>query len=228
MTAPVLRCALFDLDGTLVDTAPDLVGALNELRAAEGLDSLPFESLRPVASHGAAALLLAGFPDAEEAERRRLVSGYLDIYRARIARESQLFSGMDEVLDKLEHGSIRWGVVTNKPRSLTLPLLEALALYQRADCVVSGDDLSERKPHPAPVLRACELCGCPPHQAIYIGDAERDIQAGQSARALTAVALWGYLDGAIDPKAWNADLYLESPREILTAPRLAQSWHTPK
>lgn len=224
MTGKTLRCVLFDLDGTLVDTAPDLVGALNELRAEEGLEALPFDALRSVAAHGAAALLLAGFSSATEAERRSLVSRYLALYRDRIARDSRPFPGIPAVLAELERRGLKWGVVTNKPAALTRPLLDALDLGTRGACVVCGDDLAQRKPHPAPVLHACTLCGVEPDRTLYLGDAERDVQAGSAARVLTAVALWGYLDGAEDPRAWNADLYLETPDELLT--RLAGPWHT--
>lgn len=224
MTEDALRCVLFDLDGTLVDTAPDLVGALNELRAEERLQALPFEALRPVASHGAAALLLAGFPHAAASERRQLVGRYLALYRDRIARDSRPFPGVTAVLDELERRGLKWGVVTNKPAALTRPLLDALDLGARSACVVSGDDLQQRKPHPAPVLHACALCDAEPRRTLYLGDAERDVQAGRAARVITGVALWGYLDGAEDPVAWRADHYLKAPEELLT--RLAAPWHT--
>jgi len=209
------RCILFDLDGTLVDTAPDLVGALNALRAERDMPPLPLERLRGVASHGAAALLLAGFPGSDAGERKELVRRYLALYRSRIAAESRLFPGIDVVLETLDRRDVPWGVVTNKPAALTRPLLAALDLDARARFVVCGDDLAERKPHPAPVLHGCRLCAADPAATLYLGDAERDVESGRAAGAVTAVALWGYLDGAEDPAAWNADHYLETPDALL-------------
>lgn len=209
--API-RCVLFDLDGTLVDTAPDLVGALNRLRSDAGLEALPLDELRHLASHGTGALLLAGFPHLKMSEQKKLASRFLDGYLERIAEDSRLFPGIANLLDEMDAARIIWGVVTNKPQALTQPLIKALSLSPHY--VVSGDSLAQRKPDPAPVAHACRLCRAEPGQTLYVGDAERDVQAGKAAGARTAVALWGYLDPTEDAQLWRADYYLENPKEI--------------
>ncbi|HHJ12939.1 MAG TPA: phosphoglycolate phosphatase [Gammaproteobacteria bacterium] len=210
------RAVLFDLDGTLLDTAPDLAAALNATLALNGRTPLPFEQIRPVVSHGGRALIERGFgisPDAPgfEALRKQL----LDLYQANIARETRLFPGMDSVLDTLERSGIPWGVVTNKPGWLTEPLLDALGLRPRAACVVSGDTLDRRKPDPAPLLHACALAGCDPCHTLYVGDAERDIEAGRRAGMPTLAATFGYLLEHEDPADWGADALIHQPADIL-------------
>lgn len=211
-TAATIDCVLFDLDGTLVDSAPDLVGALNQLRVDAGLPELPLSDIRHLASHGSGALLLAGFPKANGDERKRLVRRFLDAYLGRIADESRLFPGMPEVLKHLQRNGMPWGVVTNKPHALTKPLLSALELSP--NCVVSGDSLSQCKPDPAPVIHACKQCHTLAANTLYVGDAERDVIAGRAAGAQTALALWGYLNPAEDPHSWHANYYLESAQGV--------------
>ncbi len=211
-----IKTVLFDLDGTLADTAPDLAAALNAVRKAAGRPALPFEQIRPAVSHGGKALIEIGFglaPDTEEAERLRLQ--LLEHYRENIARHTRLFPGMDAVLDHIERHVGNWGVVTNKPGWLTEPLMSELGLQQRAACIVSGDTLEERKPHPAPLLHACELAGSRPEQCVYVGDAERDIMAGRKAGMHTLLALFGYLHENDRPHDWGADAGVESPEAIL-------------
>jgi len=205
------RVVLLDLDGTLVDTAPDMVGALNQLRREAGHDSLPLEEVRPLVSHGARALVQMGFPQASGAEFEALRGRFLDIYRSRLARETKVYDGLGEALTRLESAGIVWGIVTNKPGWLTQPLLEHLALHQRAAVVVSGDTLQQRKPHPAPLLHAAEKLRASPADCIYVGDAERDVLAAQAAGMRAYVALFGYIPANERPRDWPASGWLESP-----------------
>jgi phosphoglycolate phosphatase len=211
-----IRTVLFDLDGTLLDTAPDLAAALNAVRTEQGQPPLPFEQIRPVVSHGGIALIELGFglirtDPAFEPLRQRLLA----IYRDNLAVRTRLFPGMAALLAALEQRGLNWGVVTNKPGWLTDPLLSALGLYTRAACVVSGDTLEQRKPHPAPLLHACALAGSRPEQCVYVGDAQRDIEAGRNAGMHTLVALFGYLQPQDDPHAWAADAAVREPAGIL-------------
>ncbi len=211
-----IKTVLFDLDGTLADTAPDLAAALNAVRQAKGKPALPFEQIRPAVSHGGKALIEVGFnlsPDSDEAETLRLQ--LLDHYRDNIANHTRLFPGMEKVLSYIEQSGGNWGVVTNKPGWLTEPLMAELGLQPRAACIISGDTLNERKPHPAPLLHACELAGSQPENCVYIGDAERDIMAGKRAGMHTLLALFGYLDESDQPHEWGADASVESPQAIL-------------
>jgi phosphoglycolate phosphatase len=211
-----ITTVLFDLDGTLLDTAPDLAAALNTVLAENRREPLPYETIRGVVSHGGMALIKLGFgldessPDFEPL-RQRLLS----VYRANLSSRTRPFPGMAELLDQLEQDGRNWGVVTNKPAWLTEPLLQDLGLLQRAACVVSGDTLDERKPHPAPMLHACEQSGSRPEQCVYIGDARRDIEAGKNAGMLTLVALFGYFMGDDRPREWQADGILKQPLDLL-------------
>lgn len=211
-----IRTVLFDLDGTLLDTAPDLAFALNQVRSEQGLAPLPFEKIRPLVSHGGTALVKNGFglmPDQPEFEtlRQRL----LEIYRKNLVRETCLFPGMADVLTAIEQQGMNWGVVTNKPGFLTEPLLKELQLYDRAACVISGDTLEQRKPHAAPMLAACRQAGSEANECIYVGDAQRDVEAGHSAGMCTLVALFGYFTKQDKPDTWGADGLVKEPNEIL-------------
>ncbi len=210
------HCFLFDLDGTLVDTAPDLAATLNVLRAERGLEPLPFDVIRPHVSHGARAMVQVGFGiDERDARFAALRQRFLDLYRGRLMQDSRLFDGMDEVLATLENRGVKWGVVTNKPAWLTEPLLRDLGLAPRAACVISGDSTRNRKPHPEPLLHASALVGVAPEQCLYIGDAERDIEAGRAAGMKTLVALFGYLGQDDRPHEWDADGMVDTPLDIL-------------
>lgn len=214
--AAAIRTVLFDLDGTLLDTAPDLADALNTLLGETGRSPLPFEQIRPVVSHGGIALIRLGFGlSPTDPEFAALRERLLAIYRANLAGKTRLFPHMDQVLDSIESRGMNWGVVTNKPGWLTEPLLEALQLHTRAACIVSGDTLEQRKPHPAPLLHACRLAGAAPHECVYIGDAERDIEAGRNAGMHTLVALFGYLEAHDRPADWQADAQVATPADIL-------------
>jgi phosphoglycolate phosphatase len=216
MPSADIRTILFDLDGTLLDTAPDLAAALNTVLEENERAALPFESIRPVVSHGGVALIKLGFklgPDDPRFDplRQRLLA----VYRENISRRTTLFPGMGVLLDELEQRGLNWGVVTNKPGWLTDPLLKDLQLYDRAACVVSGDTLQQRKPHPAPLLHACKLANTPPERCLYVGDAERDIEAGKNAGMHTMVALFGYLTEVDQPRSWGATHVINAPRELL-------------
>jgi len=221
MTGTKVQTVLFDLDGTLLDTAPDLADALNAVLQANGRSAMQLEEIRPAVSHGGRALIELGFgSDAEypEFEARRLE--LLTYYEDNIARHTRLFPGMENVLEEIEVRGLNWGVVTNKPGWLTDPLMEALRLDTRAASIVSGDTLKESKPHPAPLLHACKLIGSVPEHCMYVGDAERDIQSGRRAGMPTLVAMFGYITADDHPEDWGATALIHEPGEIL-------DWLTP-
>lgn len=211
-----VRLVLFDLDGTLADTAPDLAYALNRTLEEHGRNPLPYDEIRPQVSHGGAALIRLGFRvDQGDARFKSYYDRLIDTYKANIDRETRLFDGMEGVLDHLEARGIPWGVVTNKPSWLTDPLMDRLGLARRAACVVSGDTTANRKPHPEPILFACGKAESSPDEALYVGDAERDIRAGRDAGAVTLAALFGYIGTEDDPASWGADGAVTTPSEIL-------------
>lgn len=215
MTATPLRGVLFDLDGTLLDTAPDLAAALNRTRADHGLPALPYAAIRPWVSHGSYALTRLGFDFAEDsAEFEAARLALLDHYHAHVADETVPFPGMATLLAAIEARGLRWGIVTNKPGWLTEPLLARLGLDWCPSCVVSGDTLPERKPHPAPLLHAASLIDCAPPSCVYIGDAERDVAAGRAAGMRTLVASYGYIAPGEEPAHWDAHAILDSPDAI--------------
>jgi len=206
---------LLDLDGTLLDTAPDMGGALNLLRAEHDLEPLPAATIRPVVSHGAMRLVALGFPEAAGDDFETLRLRFLELYAANLAVGTRLFPGFDAVLDRLEAQGLPWGIVTNKPGWLTDPLLAALGLDRRAACAVSGDTLAERKPHPLPLLHAARLLRVEPERCVYVGDAERDIQAGRAAGMTTVVAAYGYISADEDPRQWQPHGVVNAPDELL-------------
>lgn len=207
---------LFDLDGTLADTAPDLASALNALRAADGLPPVDPVTLRPYTSQGVRGMLWAGcgiakddlrYPD----QHRR----YLDHYRRHLCRESALFEGIGAVLQYCAARRIPWGVVTNKTQSFTIPLLAALDVLKAAACVVSGDSSPAPKPSPAPLLLAAALTRTPPARCLYVGDDERDIQAGRRAGMTTVAVRYGYIAPDTSADAWNASYVIDRPESLL-------------
>lgn len=215
-TTNTIQSVLFDLDGTLADTAPDLAYTLNTLRAEHNLAPLPFDEIRPVVSHGATALLHLGFNhEVDDPRFESLRQRFLDIYRVNLANETRLFPGMNELLDAIEQGGMKWGVVTNKPAWLTEPLMDRLDLRQRASCIVSGDSTGNRKPHPEPMLHACQQIDILARQCLYVGDAQRDIEAGQRAGMKTLIALFGYIGDNDRPEQWQADGMVNHPLEIM-------------
>lgn len=212
------RAVLFDLDGTLLDTAPDMAAAINELLREEGRTPLEFARIRPHVSHGARALIRLGFAEAVKdnaAEFDRLRLRFLDIYSGLLARETQAFEGVPEALGRLNTAGIPWGIVTNKPGWLTEPLLQAVNLARRAQVVVSADTLAHRKPHPAPLLHAAGKLEVSPSQCIYIGDAEGDVLAAEAAGMPVYVALFGYIPETARPEHWPATGWLKSPEEMI-------------
>lgn len=211
-----ISSVLFDLDGTLLDTAPDMTNALNLLLAEEDKAPLTTAFCRDFVSHGSVAMVTLGFGEQQnpdEFERRRL--RFLHLYERNLCLDTKLFEGMDEVLLFLEENYIRWGIVTNKPAFLTNPLLEQLKLSQRACSVISGDSIPERKPDPAPLYLAASQCGSLATECIYVGDAERDIEAGNRANMQTLIASYGYIDDSQTPVNWGANGVIEYPDEIL-------------
>lgn len=230
LAPPRARGVLLDLDGTLLDTAPDLIGSLNALRVENGLSPLPSGHLQPVVSHGSGPMIQRGFnlqpadPGFEPLRQR-----FLDLYRARVSRATRAFDGMDALLDTLDDADIPWGVVTNKPSWLTEPLLDDLGYATRAACIVSGDTLPCRKPDPAPVLLACEQLQLAPQHCVLIGDAERDVEAGWRAGTLTLVAMFGYIGAEDRVMNWGAHGLISHPLEALRwlAPDLLDALREP-
>ncbi|MFP4295082.1 MAG: HAD family hydrolase [Halothiobacillaceae bacterium] len=211
---PAIRGVLFDLDGTLVDTAPDLALALNRLRLECNRLPLPFTTIRPQVSNGAAALVRLGFGlRPGQTGFRELRQRLLQLYLAEICRDSALFPGFEVVLAELDSRVVPWGIVTNKPGFLTTPLLAGLGLDCRV--AVSGDTLAVKKPDPAPLRHAADILQLPPEACLYIGDHERDIVAARAARMPALGATWGYLDGERAPADWGADALIERPEELI-------------
>lgn len=213
------RCAvLFDLDGTLVDTAPDLCAVLTSLLNRHSRPPLPYALARNEVSNGAIGLIRAAFTDARsEDEIERLRLDFLEIYLESVCINSRIFNGLSDILAKLEELRYPWGIVTNKPHAMTEPLLAALGLDGRPACVVSGDRLPVRKPHPAPLRLAAQEIGFDPARCIYVGDAQRDIDAGRAAGMATIAAAYGYIRQSEDPVDWGADLVIRHPIELLDA-----------
>lgn len=211
----MIEAVLFDLDGTLADTAPDLGSALNRLRAELGLTPLPLALLRPATSQGARGLLRIGLDiQADDASYPELQQRFLAHYESALCVDTILFPGIEEVLAELEANHIPWGIVTNKVAHLTLPLLACLNLDRRASCIVSGDSATRPKPAPDPLLLAAALIACEPNHCLYIGDDLRDIQAGLAAGMCTVAARYGYLGSPTPPELWQADHLIDHPREI--------------
>lgn len=209
------RGVLFDLDGTLLDTAADLAPALNAVLSEQGRATLPLERIRPSVSHGAQALIELGFADLSTTEREHLRQRLLAIYLANISVHTRPFPGVDTLIDLLDTRRIPWGIVTNKPARFTEPLLKDLGLHRRARCAISGDSTEHPKPHPLPMLTAARHLGVAPQDCLYVGDAERDVQAARNADMACVVAGFGYLGADDDPNAWAADAILDSPQALL-------------
>ena len=207
---------LFDLDGTLADTAPDLARALNRVRAARQLEPMPVQVTRSYTSSGARGLLKVGFGlNPEDQGYEELKLQFLQFYAAEICVDTRLFDGMAELLDQLDRGRLPWGVVTNKAERFTLPLLQGLNLDERAACVVGGDTTARAKPHPDPLLHAAAALGLPPSDCLYVGDDLRDVQAARAAGMPVLAARYGYLGDGGSIESWQADAIIEHPREVL-------------
>lgn len=213
---PTTKAVLFDLDGTLADSAPDMARALNAIRAVRKLPPLPVVQVRPYVSRGARGMLDVGFNlTAEHADYAALREEYLDHYERHLCIDTRLFDGMETLLQSLERSGIEWGVVTNKAKRFALPLLATMKLDQRAACIVCGDTTPHTKPHPEPLLHALRELGLPSTAALYIGDDERDIQAARAANMRSLAARYGYLGIGAPPEAWQADGIIDSAEEVL-------------
>lgn len=211
-----IKTVLFDLDGTLIDTAPDMVAALDTLCREENQPVLPFEQVRPVVSNGSAALVKLAFGEVQDEVRlQQLKQRYLQIYEQNICIDSTPFKGIEKVLDYIEQAGLNWGVVTNKPGWLTMPLMKSLQLSQRAATIVSGDTTENSKPHPDPMHHACDEANSESEECMYVGDARRDIEAGKNAGMKTLVAKYGYIGIDEDVNSWGADAIIQNPEEIL-------------
>ena len=213
----MIRAALFDLDGTLIDTAPDMGSALNNLLVEEGLSPLPLESIRPYVSQGGLVLTQLGFAnhvDATEIEPLRL--RYLQHYRNIVADDSRLFNGFEAIFEWLQQHKISWGIVTNKPEWLTTPLLEQLDIH--SPVVICGDTLQHRKPHPLPLQVAARRLGLECGQCIYVGDDERDVISGNAASMKTVIAAYGYIEPNTDIRSWKADEIIQQPVDLIDHP----------
>lgn len=211
-----IQCVLFDLDGTLLDTAPDLVFACNEAIRELGLEPISYDSLKPQVSNGAIAMLNHALAVHQaQADFEPLLERMLTLYQQNIAVNTRFFDGMETLLDELERRNLSWGIVTNKHERFTLPLIQALNIQDRVACVISGDTLPEQKPHPMPLLEACKQLGHTPQTSVYIGDARRDIQAGLNAGMATLAALYGYIGHEDPAESWGADAMIQHPLELL-------------
>lgn len=207
---------LFDLDGTLLDTARDLANALNKQLQHHGKPPLPFDELRELAAQGSVGLLERGFGIAPSHPKfTHYRNEYLACYEQTLAVDTVLFPGMAQVLEHIEQHNIPWGIVTNKPARFAFPLLEQLNLHKRAAVIVAGDTTGKEKPDPLPIVHACKLINQPPENCLYIGDAETDVIACRAINMPIAIALWGYIHAHENPLNWQADYWLETAIEIV-------------
>ncbi len=214
MSAAGQKGVLFDLDGTLLDTAPDMVAALEPVCRKLDVPMPDYDFARVYVSMGAAGLLRGAFPYLDEEEIAGLVPDYLETYAGNLSINTKLFDGFEELLAELESAGVPWGVVTNKPAFLTDPLMKSLDLFERSATVISGDTLPQRKPEPEPLLLALKESGLTASRTLYVGDAERDIQAGRRAGMPTVAAIYGYILPEDDPADWQADHHINHPLEL--------------
>ncbi len=211
----MIRGILFDLDGTLLDTAPDLVASLNHVRELEGLQPVPVEDYRHLASKGAQGLISGGMPACDKGRLRERKEAFLEHYAVNSVHETRPFDGVPQLLSSLQSRAVPWGIVTNKLEYLTLPILEATGLLAGAGCVICGDTLSHSKPHPAPVRLGCEILGVATVAMLMVGDDIRDIEAGVAAGVHTALAAYGYVDQALDPSSLQDTFIVNEPADVL-------------
>jgi N-acetyl-D-muramate 6-phosphate phosphatase len=214
MTPAFPGLALFDLDGTLLDSAPDFLAVINRMRADRGHGPMAMDVLRPVVSKGARAMAAVAFPDVDAAQREAWIPEFLDIYQQELGRHGRPFEGIAPMLDALEAGGSRWGIVTNKPEYLARLLMPLLGWESRCAVLVGGDTLPVRKPEPAPLLHAATQAGVDIRRCAYVGDDERDILSARAAGMPSVVALWGYRLHEDDPFAWQGDVLVQDPRQL--------------
>lgn len=212
----MIRAVLFDLDGTFADTAPDLSYAVNRMRTVRGLPPVAEDITRPVTSSGARGLLGAGFGiTPEHADFAAMREEFLSLYEAHLCRETRLFDGMADLVTALESRGVIWGIVTNKAERFALPLMKLLGYGSRAACVIGGDTTGRMKPHPEPLYAASKAIGVAAVNCIYVGDDERDVQAGRAAGMRTIAVRYGYLNGS-NPERWGADAVIDTPLQLLS------------
>jgi N-acetyl-D-muramate 6-phosphate phosphatase len=211
---PFPKAALFDLDGTLLDSAPDMLAAITTMRAARGRPPMSLAELRPHVSRGARAMAAAAFPDVDPAEREGWIPEFLDAYQQALGRHGAPFPGIEEMLARLDDAGCRWGIVTNKPEYLARQLLPILGWESRCAVLIGGDSLAARKPDPLPLRVAAGRLGLATADCVYVGDDERDIVAARAAGMPSVVALWGYRLDEDDPVAWQGDVMVEQPGEL--------------
>ena len=222
MTSARWRGVLFDLDGTLVDSAPDLAGAANDMRRKRGLAEAPYAALRPMVGSGARGMLQAAFGiTPAEPAFEAMKEEFLHRYEQRMTQLTTVFDFIWPVLDALDERGIAWGIVTNKATRFAAPLSAALRLHPRAAALVAGDTTPHSKPHPAPLFEGARQLRLPPASCVYVGDDLRDVQAGRAAGMATAAAAWGYLGQGEAIEAWGADHVLQQAGELLQLPRMA-------
>lgn len=211
-----VQCVLFDLDGTLIDSAPDLGQAANEMRLARGMPSLPLEAYRSMAGSGARGMLSVAFGlSPEDGAYDAMREEFLNNYERRMMHATSVFAGVEEVLDALRSRGLTWGIVTNKAQRFTHPLMAAMPLFADAAAIISGDTTPHAKPHPAPLLEAMRRARVQPENCVYVGDDERDVRAGKAAGTATIAASYGYL-GLAEVASWQADAVISHPRELLS------------
>lgn len=210
-----VRAMLFDLDGTLLDSAPDLVASLNHVRQRESLAPLLVGEMSPFASKGAVGLLKRGMPPADEATFETWRRVFIEYYADHSYRQSTLFEGVPQLLDALDEAGMLWGVVTNKSEALTWPIIQAAGLEGRVACVVGGDTLSQSKPHPAPVSLACGIIGSSPEETLMVGDDIRDIEAGRAAGTQTAAVYYGYGSHEFTAGVVDSSLPVHHPSDLV-------------
>ena len=212
----MIKAILFDLDGTLLDSAPDLVATLNHLRAREGLAAVPVAELRHFVSRGAVGLITAGMPPCNDETLASWKEAYLDYYEQNNFVHSRPFDGIERVLSELAERNIPWGVVTNKMEYLSLPILEKAGWLTLTAAVICGDTVTHNKPHPEPVLAACKKIGVAPENTLMVGDDLRDVEAGKRAGSLTAFAVYGYADRESQSDVSDGTALINTPEEILS------------
>ncbi|MGO1748910.1 MAG: HAD family hydrolase [Marinobacter sp.] len=206
---------LFDLDGTLIDTAPDFIRCLNQLRQQHGLPALPAEDIRRSVSNGARAMVRVGFGlEPEHPDYLAKHTAFLDLYEEGVAVETCLFEGMNPLLQSLEQRGIPWGIVTNKPVRFAAPLVQALGLAERCASLVCPDHVTDRKPHPEALFLACKQIGADPALAVYVGDHERDIEAGRNANMKTIAVRYGYIEEPETVDLWQADIIADTVNDL--------------
>jgi phosphoglycolate phosphatase len=211
-----ISAVLFDLDGTLIDSAPDLASSVNAMRLQRGRPALPYDVLRPHAGSGARGMLGAAFGVAPSAaEYEALKAEFYDLYAERMLEQTRLFDAVIDLLDILDARRLPWGIVTNKAMRFAQPGAQALGLLSRAQALVAGDSTPHTKPHPEPLLEAARRMALLPEACVYVGDDPRDVHAGRAAGMATLAAAWGYLGADSPPHAWGADRVLDHPMDLL-------------